>query len=159
MASLIITIISIALLSVVVLAGLNYINVDSVRQIETRGDVRTGFIQLSAAFYNYRQLNRAVLPELNWEATLTPEYGFMPNDITNGTWEYHSVIEGQNFCLTGSFSEIQFNALQSLKKRMSAQAYFISQNCSVTENFSEGTQPATPTVFPATISATYWLTR
>ena len=159
MFSLIITVSSIALLAVLLMAGMNYVNTDMITEMETTGKVRTGFIKLSTAFLNYRQLNQSALIETNWTTVLTPQYGFMPNAIANTSWSYENDSSGQNFCLVGSVTESQYKGIEDVKSTFSSQAYFVSSTCGVTENFSEGSQPSIPTTFPATVAATYWLTR
>lgn len=153
MFSLIISVLSIALFGVIVLAGITHLPADLGSRLQTSTQTATGFSQLATAFYAYRDAHGSAPAVTGWADTLTPAYGFYPTPPKGLTWSYgDNGTGGYWFCLSGAFTKSQHQAVTALAEQYSAQAYFLAPACGATAN---GAPPAS---FPQTYAATYWVT-
>lgn len=153
MFSLIISVLSIALFGVIVLAGINHLPADLGSRLQTSTQAATGFSQLATAFYAYRDAQGSAPDAAGWADTLTPAYGYYPTPPKGLAWSYGSNgAGGYWFCLSGNYTRAQHQAASALAEQYSVQAYFLAAACGATVN------GAPPETFPHSYAATYWVT-
>lgn len=155
MHALIIVLISIALFSIVLFAGINNINIEYFNIKNKENKIEADIANFSSAFSTYESLKGFKLPVTNWESNLSEvsKYNFSAFD-DNSIWNYNSSVNGYYICLSNDLmSENTFDAIKSLANKK--EYAFLNENCGSDENSSTYSMP---TEFPAKAALTYWIT-
>ena len=177
MFSLIMVVISIALVAATAVASINYIPAGVMVQQEVRGQVEEGFRALEQGWHEYRRDNQTHrwecevftteentyehcervlddpghLPAEDWRDALMPEYLFAPATPGETDWGYDKGEEGAYFCLEGEVTATQLRGIQSAARSFSEQAFFVGDTCGIKENLQlDGSEPGT-------VRVTYWM--
>lgn len=154
MHQLIITLMAIALSVAALYTTVSYINPTAGISRDASNTVEAGFRDLSQALLDYNDtVGHYLPPAVNWTATLTPAYTFMPRAPLGMTWDYGLSGGAYYLCLTGNISEAQYKGLARYRGKVSAQQFFVSSiGCAAQTNSTA------PTTWPSLTYATYWVT-
>lgn len=166
MAHLIVTILAIALASVVMASGVWYLDVRIGTISEVKLKTMSGMASLSAAYRSYGMGSSAVLPETSWESGISG-YVSMPKPPGKGlAWSYDcsgdfagaptacSTIVRHAFCLSGDkVTSAQFTGMKRARMQMSSSQVDLGAACGGDEYNN-----ADPASFETPVALTYWLT-
>lgn len=123
----------------------------------TINKLRTGLTGLQTGYNNYVAATGSVPTTANWSSVLTPQYVFLPATPGAGLgWSYASgaaygSTTGNYFCLSGTWTQAQYQGAVLAASWFSPQAYFVNSACGAT---SAGSSPAS---WPATAAVTFWV--
>lgn len=152
MFQLILVLISIALVSVTTITGINYLNPAAQQAQTIARRLEADFHDLKKGYLAYVAANEAKPQTM---ASLTPHYAFKPVAVGDTAWSYGAGGaggQGRYFCLSGTFAPAPVGAILRLKKVFSPQAYFINSACGATAN---ATPAADATTFTGAV--TLWV--
>lgn len=151
MMNLVIVVMSIALMSFMAMASINYISSDARIAAAIEPQLKNGFSSLEVGFNNY-QLNTGVQPNLM--SDITPSYAFIPAvPVATTAWTFGSGGTGGNgryFCLSGQMPSAMIRAAKNLTNVFSPQAYFINSSCGALST-------SVPTGINPSVAITYWV--
>lgn len=127
MLQLVISLIAIALMGVTVTATVMSVNPVPIIAAREAGRLDDGFTALQSGYLTYTDTTHTQPGSLG---DLAPAYVFLPPAPTGTTWSY-GVVSGDTryFCLSGTFTVAQLQALDMLRRDFSPQAYFVSSVC------------------------------
>lgn len=159
MVSLILVVISIALLSAIVMTAVPHISMEALERQTIQKEVDHGVHLLEAGVVRYLDANRDVAGEsiypgdnVTLTGTLTPQYGFVPADVrAQMTWRVQTgYLQGQpavGICVypITSTSAAQQASLLNVQRKLPKGSAFVAGGCNATNNSVEGT------------SLTYWV--
>ncbi|MHB1666044.1 hypothetical protein [Thiomonas sp.] len=157
MTSLVLTIMSIALLAAMALATVSYLPADTDSISTAQSQVSAGFISLQNGYNAYVAATGSVPTTANWSSVLTPQYVFLPAAPLNTSWAYTAgapysgSATGNYFCLSGTMNQAQYTGMINAARQFSPQAFFYGSACGATSD------AATPTTWPATVAVTFWV--
>lgn len=129
MVHLIITVLAIALMGSLAVAGVSYINPEAVRTLQWQGRLDAGVIRVTEGFESYRLANttfvrgeningEGVVTEYWYDEVFTPatdisDHMFFPAAPGNTTWTFEEQAGGYYFCLSGEYpSDVRHAALR-----------------------------------------------
>jgi hypothetical protein len=150
MLSLVLTTMSIALLSVTVLASINYLDPGAQFAADLAERMERGVLAFQRGYDDYVASQGGSPSTL---AELTPEYAFTPVAPQGTSWGYGSALGGDYACLSGTVTRAAYRALENLESRFSAQRYFIDSACPATADNPPGAEAAGT----EGVAVTYWL--
>lgn len=150
MSNLILTVLSIALMGVMLLMSVNYIS--PIAQVSAKLEPQlVNDLHSLESGYNAYVLNVGSNPAQL--SDITPHYAFLPAAPVGTSWSFGTGGTngtGQYFCLSGTFNPALMRASKVIANSLSPQAYFISSNCGVTTN-------AIPAGNAPQAAITYWV--
>lgn len=179
MHSLILTVLSIALLGSVTFATLQYLPADLEIAQDIEQEVKEGFSSLEASWEGYRRANQTFkwncetttgstgetfedcnrvvdnpgyLPSASWEASLFTQYGFKPATPNNGTWSYSNNGAGDiYFCLSGSFTGPTIKGLNRVNDDLPPNQFIINSSCGIKSDANIADDHSGP------VAVTFWI--
>lgn len=157
MLSLLLTILSIMLLAAAALISISYLPSGQYVTQATLNKLRTGLTGLQTGYNDYVAATGSTPTTANWSGVLTPQYVFLPAvPGKNLQWSYASGATyggttGNYFCLSGTWTQAQYQGALAAAQWFSPQAYFINSGCGATSNASA------PSSWPASGAVTFWV--
>ncbi len=155
MHNLIITLIAIALFSVVALSGANYLDTDSISAKHKMFQIQSGFSQVSTGIITFRNLFKKYPANFN---QFTPHIVEIPDLPERFSWEQIGKVAGTGYidkmsiCISGdAIDSADIKAYSELNDFYSEGSLILTADC------SSSTEIATPTVFPANVKIIYTL--
>jgi len=145
--SLVIVIIAIALFSLMMFAGSNYVDFEAAEKSRQTETIKSGFMGLSIAYDAYRNTYGKFPNDIS---DFVPRFTYEPVALDGSSWSY-DITNKKWLCLSGSeFSALNFKSALRFQSKMSVDAVFVAASCGATSNMAEP-------IFPATVSITYWV--
>lgn len=129
MLQLIFALIGIALMATTATAMVSVLNPAPIIAARESARMSDGFSNLRSAYLAYTDTNHLQPSSLG---DITPSYVFLPPAPQGTAWSYGVDSTGTRyFCLSGTFTAVQMQALDMLRRDFSPQAYFVSAACGV----------------------------
>lgn len=162
MSSLVIVLLSIALIAVFFTAGMNYINPEKMFSRSDAIEISTTFSTLSSALSDYRHVYRS-LPTVpdpletdpnNWQwRTQLSDFITLPKPAERWVYGKDSATNKYYFCFEGPLDKTQYHAARRIVDNATTGSIELTDNCGGAQNSTE------PASFPASLSVTYWVTQ
>ena len=155
MLNILLSIIAIALAAIVIAGGSWYFDSGIAVRKEAELMATSGFGALTSGYNAYRSSNQQILPQTDWQKTLTDDFIYMPNKPANMDWSYkYDTMTPTDhwFCLSGTITARQYQGLVKAKGKLSLDNTFLGSACG--QNNYEAIPPAS---FPTAVALTYKL--
>ena len=137
MASMIITVIGIALFVAISLGGIYYVNDSSVVLRQNEELSKSGFVKLIADYHVYVVNNNESVPVATWDSIVS-----VPRAPAGMAWSYADQVDGSYFCLSGVIESVGFFNAVAVNIDSGFNSFFINDSCGATDNDTAFIPPA-----------------
>jgi hypothetical protein len=147
--NLIITIISIGLFAIVLMAGHSYVNLDQIYAIKEANKINSALIKISTANSSYQMIYDRVasnLSELIPSFTAEP---LLPKGLVWDSLSFNAITGESILCFGGVVNTPVYLALKNLQKDIGNNQFVIGSSCGDSDDLSA------PEFFPFPVMVTY----
>ncbi|MEA1938119.1 MAG: fibrinogen-like YCDxxxxGGGW domain-containing protein [Pseudomonadota bacterium] len=147
-----ITVVSLGLLTMAMVAGVQYVRTGIIDEKETITIVSVGFEKLVSAYDAFRITAQARPDADNWESEIESVIGPLPKTPYNMQWSFDQTTRGDWFCLSGDISSSALANLERSIDQLPTQSTRIAPACGATTSAPLGD------TFPTPVAITCWIT-